>query len=115
MDFNEAIQYGLSIINYESLKEVQRKTVAAYLCGKDIFVCAPTGSGKSLCFEVAPYAINWVTFGPVEGETTIQTVCIVVAPAVEFIMKTKYIVHGGGDLALPWWMDVFCSAPHFSS
>ena len=81
---NEAIQYGLSKVNYKALKEVQRETVEAYLFGKDVFMCAPTGSGKSLCFEIAPYAIDWVKFGSVEGET-VRTVCVVVAPLVSLM------------------------------
>ena len=34
-----------------SLREVQQKVVEAYLGGQDVFVCLPTGSGKSFCFE----------------------------------------------------------------
>lgn len=85
MDFSEAIQCFFLKINYESLKEVQRKTVEAYLCSKGVFVCAPTGSGKSLCFKVVPYVIDWVKFGRVGGETTVQTVYVIVAPLVSLM------------------------------
>ena len=59
----------------------------AYLCSKGVFVCAPTGSGKSLCFKVAPYVIDWVKFGWVEGETTVRTVYmyVIVAPLVSLM------------------------------
>ena len=52
MKFKEAIAYGASKFQYDSLKEGQRKTVEGYLSGQDVFVCSPTGSGKSLCFEI---------------------------------------------------------------
>jgi len=32
---------------------------------------------KSLCFEVAHYVIDWVKFGPFEGERSVCTVCII--------------------------------------
>ena len=60
MKFKEAIAYGASKLQYESLKEGQIITVEGYLSGQDVFVCSPTGSGKSLFFEIAPYAIDWV-------------------------------------------------------
>ena len=37
----------LSITNY------QRKALVSFLSGKDTFVCLPTGSGKSLIFQLA--------------------------------------------------------------
>ena len=43
---------------YPNLRDYQKKTVEAYLSGRDVFVSAPTGAGKSLTFEIAPYAFN---------------------------------------------------------
>ena len=85
MKFKEAIAYGASKLQYESLKEGQIKTVEGYLSGQDVFVCSPTGSGKSLCFEIAPYAIDWVRFGPLEEENIISTVCVIVAPLLSLM------------------------------
>ena len=36
---------------YLELKEYQRQTIEAYLSGRDVFVSAQTGYGKSLTFE----------------------------------------------------------------
>ena len=84
MKFKEAIAYGASKLQYESLKEGQIKTVEGYLSGQDVFVCSPTGSG-SLCFEIAPCAIDWVKFGPPEEENIVRTVCVIVAPLLSLM------------------------------
>ena len=43
---------------YLILRDYQKKTLEAYLSGRDVFVSAPTGAGKSLTFELAPYAFD---------------------------------------------------------
>lgn len=70
--------YDASQLQYELLKEGQ-KTVEGRLSGQDVFVCFPTGSGNSLCFEIAAL-IDWVKFGPPEEENKVPTICVVVAP-----------------------------------
>ena len=44
-----------AIQNYVTTKGT---TIEAYLSGKDVFVSAPTGAGKSLTFELAPYTFD---------------------------------------------------------
>lgn len=75
MTFKEAIAYDAWKLQYESLKDGRIKTVKGYLSGQDVFVCSPTGSGKSLCFEIVPDVIDWVRFRPVEGENIVRTIC----------------------------------------
>ena len=50
----DAIAYGLRKAQYKDVREHQRKVIEGYCSGKDVFLSAPTGSGKSLTFEVAP-------------------------------------------------------------
>ena len=52
----EALKVAQQVTVYETLKEYQQQAIEAYLCGKDIFVSAPTGAGKSLTFELPPFA-----------------------------------------------------------
>ena len=47
---------GLSSV---SLKEEQRAAIKAVYEGTDIFVCLPTGYGKSLCYQT--YLSSWTT------------------------------------------------------
>ena len=54
----KAIDKAKRSAGYSELKEYQRRTVEAYLSNRDVFVSAPTGAGKSLTFELAPYAFE---------------------------------------------------------
>ena len=53
--FSVALEYALEKLLYKSIREYQRQVVKNYMSGKDVFFCAPTGSGKSLVFEIAPF------------------------------------------------------------
>ena len=50
----EVLKLAQQVTGYE-LKEYQQQAIEAFLCGKDDFVSAPTGAGKSLAFELAPF------------------------------------------------------------
>ncbi|KAF5334309.1 hypothetical protein D9611_014135 [Ephemerocybe angulata] len=43
---------------YSSYKGKQKEIVGAAVAGKDVFVLAPTGMGKSLCFQIPAIAAN---------------------------------------------------------
>jgi len=47
----------------ESIRAGQQQVIEAHLSGKDVFFCSPTGSGKSLCFEIAPFVYDYVNLG----------------------------------------------------
>lgn len=50
----KAISSAQEFLKYESLTAVQQSVIKGYLVGKDVLLCSPTGSGKSLNFEIAP-------------------------------------------------------------
>ena len=52
-DMEAVFDFGLQKLGYSKLQDGQKHVVEAYLTGKDVFFCSPTGSGKSLCFETA--------------------------------------------------------------
>ena len=58
MNVREAISFGLNKLNFENIRENQRKVVEAYLSGRDVLI-SPTGSGKSLTLHIAPFATDF--------------------------------------------------------
>ena len=43
----KAIKQASNVTGYHVLRDYQKKTVEVYLSGRDVFVSAPTGAGKS--------------------------------------------------------------------
>ena len=58
MDLNPVISFSLSKLKYDNIRPDQRTIVESYLTGKDAYFCLQTGSGKSLTFEIAPFAFQ---------------------------------------------------------
>ena len=63
MNVREAINFGLYELNFEDIRENQSKVVEAYLSGRDILMTSRTGSGKSLTFHIALFAIDFFKHG----------------------------------------------------
>ena len=57
---DECIQYGLTKLNYSNIRHNQKEVVLQYTQGSDVLFCSPTGSGKSLTFEIAPYVLSFL-------------------------------------------------------
>ncbi len=41
-----------SVFGYRNFREGQEAIIAAVLAGRDVFAVMPTGSGKSLCYQL---------------------------------------------------------------
>ena len=69
-------------LGYSSLKSQQKRAITGFLEGNDVFVNSlPTGSGKSLCFALLPFAFD--DFLRREG-----SIAIVVSPLIS-LMKDQ--------------------------
>ena len=82
INVREAINFGLNKLNFENIRENQRKVVESYLSGRDVLMISPKGSGKSLTFHIAPFAIDFFKHGERDD---IQTVCLVIFPLVSLM------------------------------
>ena len=56
---SKGIEKAQQFSGYLELKEYQRQTIEDYPAGRDVFVSAQTGYGKSLTFELAPHAFEY--------------------------------------------------------
>ena len=79
---NDAITYGAKKCGYSVVREQQRQVVEAYLSGHDVFMSAPTGSGKSFTFDIAPYAFDFLSSDPNTSVEEARSVCLVVVPLI---------------------------------
>ena len=61
---------------YEDLKREQKDAIAAFVAGNDVFVCLPTGFGKSVCYFCLPSIFDAL------NSKTSWSVALVVSPLV---------------------------------
>ena len=54
----EAIRAAACRIGYLKLTPQQEEATVAFVSGQDVFVSLPTGSGKTVCFAVLPFAFD---------------------------------------------------------
>jgi len=45
-------------LGYTSVRPMQLQAIRSFMQGNDVFISLPTGSGKSLCYSVLPYAFD---------------------------------------------------------
>ncbi len=72
-------------LGYAKLCPQQEIAVTNFLKGRDVFVCLPTGSGKSLCYCLLPAAFDQLRHAK---DTRSQSVVVVVSPLIA-LMKDQ--------------------------
>ena len=84
----KAITEASKATGYLILRDYQKKTLEAYLSGRDVFVSAPTarptGAGKSLTFELAPYSFDCLN----GDQANSYSIVLVVVPLIS-LMKDQ--------------------------
>jgi superfamily II DNA helicase RecQ len=53
-----AISYGLRSLGYSEAMDAQCRVIEAYMASRDVMMVAPTGSGKSLIFQISPFVFD---------------------------------------------------------
>ena len=76
---NTAMLFGVQKLGYDEPTDEQKHILQAFLAGKDVFACLPTGSGKSLCYAALPSAFEYLRSKSKENlQGQIPSSCIVV-------------------------------------
>ena len=83
--FASAVSYALGKLGlpHVTLKEEQRLAIKAIFDGRDVFVCLPTGYGKSLCFQTLPFIMDYKL--DLVG-TEQRSIVLVVSPLVSLMI-----------------------------
>ena len=78
----------------------QFQAIEAFLRGKDILICLPTGSGKSVCFACLPHVFD--VLRSYLSETLHQSIVVVVSPLSSLMQdqvcacgKERHHIHFG--------------------
>ncbi len=58
------VSHAVNHLGYTELRPQQELAIKTFLAGHDVFVCLPTGSGKSLCYCVLPAAFDHISGNP---------------------------------------------------
>ncbi len=98
-EFSSSVSYALSQLGkpHLILKDEQRRSMQAVFDGRDVFVCFPTGFGKSLCYQ----ALSFIFDRKYEPSGAVNCV-IVFSPLVALMVDQveclrKNFVHGSGN------------------
>ena len=59
MNVREAINFGLNKLNFEDIRENQRKVAEAYLSGRDVLMISPTGSPRDFVARLSDFVIHF--------------------------------------------------------
>ena len=59
-ELESAIMQASQQLGYATIRPDQNTAIKSFMEGRDVFICLPTGSGKSLCFSVLPYAFDYL-------------------------------------------------------
>ena len=54
----EAVRKAAHRLGFSKLRRHQEAAAIAFIEGNDVFVSLPTGSGKTVCFAILPFAFD---------------------------------------------------------
>ena len=61
LEFDNAIIQASQQLGYATIRPDQNRAIKSFSwIGRDVFISLPTGSRKSLCFSVLPYAFDYL-------------------------------------------------------
>ena len=99
-----AILRASTKLGYSSLRENQLKAIKSFLEGNDVFVILPTGSGKSLCFWLLPFAFDYLY-------ERVDSIVIVVSPLIALMkdqVRNKLFLLSSFAPCSDWLLSLLC-------
>ena len=86
---NDCLNEILPKFNVEALTESQFNALYNSMQGRDVFVNIPTGSGKSLIFQVAPLVEMWMFSHVPDSSSWLKDAIIIVITPLVALMKDQ--------------------------
>jgi ATP-dependent DNA helicase RecQ len=90
----DALKQCVLALGYEALKKEQENAIISFVEGNDVFICLPTGFGKSLCYFCLPSL-----FDILRKKSNGSSVAVVVSPLVALMTDQVNILHDMGVTA----------------
>ena len=86
-NFDDAVCHALSQLGMSHLilKDEQKQSIRAAYDKRDVFMFLPTGFGKSICFHVLPFVVDY-RLGLVDGQKKSSSSVVVVSPLVALMV-----------------------------
>lgn len=82
----DIIHETLQKLHYDiKLRDFQKNVIINYLNNQDVFCCVPTGHGKSLCYELAPFVFEAKNKG-MPSEIT-KNIVLIIQPLVALMKE----------------------------
>ena len=82
VELYSALDFAAAELKFSAFKDVQKQGITSAINGRDVFVCVPTGSGKSAIYEALTSCARnlFVQMGGCHLRTDIHPFVLVVSP-----------------------------------
>lgn len=84
------IAEAATVCGYKRLKDEQMTAIRAFVQGRDVFMCLPTGYGKSACFLILP-----TVFDLMRKRFSGHSIVIVISPLTSLMKDQVRVVRKG--------------------
>ena len=86
----DAITFSMNKLGYDDIRPHQKDMLVNVLNGRDSFLVAPTGSGKSFVFEALPFGFTFI------DKNDCEKLIIVISPLVSLMKMQAECLQGRG-------------------
>lgn len=106
MAFEEKLQQSIESLGYKNIKMEQKEAIIKFVLEKqDVFVCLPTGYGKSLCYYALPILFDKFEDKLQPEKTLPWSLIVIVSPLVALMTDQVSLLKDKGLNALALVVD----------